>query len=519
MKLLNLFPELSLNKSNISDIKFLIFNLALKGFLTRKAQGNKTKCNDKVDGYYDLPDGWYWDSFENVCLFDMGKTPPSKDLVYWGGSYPWVSIADMKPLSIIHETKKTISKKALTEHFNNKLIKAGTLIMSFKLTIGRTSILGVDACHNEAIISIYPKSCVLKEYLFLFMPIISNWGDHVNAIKGKTLNKSKIKALKLPVPPIEEQKSIVETVNELLQELNELETLNKERIKLKEDFVESALNKLSSSEDTSQEWNYLVPHFKTFFTEKKSVKSLRETILRLAVQGKLTKKWREKNPNVEPASELLERIDLEKQQLITKKRVKKEKPLPLIELNDAPYVLHESWIWTRFGKIVINRDGERKPITKSERIKGDYDYYGASGVIDKVNDYIFEDDLLLIGEDGANLINRSTPIAFFARGKYWVNNHAHVLDSPFIEILEYLEVYINGINLEDYITGMAQPKMPQKRMNIIPVPLPPIKEQKVIVEKVNSLMALCDELEEQIINSETQIELLMKSCLKEALEI
>jgi type I restriction enzyme, S subunit len=94
----------------------------------------------------------------------------------------------------------------------------------------------------------------------------------------------------------------------------------------------------------------------------------------------------------------------------------------------------------------------------------------------------------------------------------------YTIDATNFTILEYLEKYINAINLEDYITGMAQPKMPQKRMNIIPVPLPPLEEQKAIVEKVNSLMSLCDELELQIDNSQTEIEQLMQSCLKEVFE-
>jgi type I restriction enzyme S subunit len=111
----------------------------------------------------------------------------------------------------------------------------------------------------------------------------------------------------------------------------------------------------------------------------------------------------------------------------------------------------------------------------------------------------------------------STPIAFFARGKYWVNNHAHVLDATHFTVLEYLEKYINSINLEDYITGMAQPKMPQKRMNLIVVPLPPIEEQQEIVSKVNQLMQLCDELEQQVRQSKEEAEVLMQAVLREVL--
>ncbi|MBD2016145.1 restriction endonuclease subunit S [Microcoleus sp. FACHB-53] len=159
--------------------------------------------------------------------------------------------------------------------------------------------------------------------------------------------------------------------------------------------------------------------------------------------------------------------------------------------------LPNGWKWIRFGDATICRDGERIPLSREQRTlrQGEYDYYGASGVIDKIDDYLFDEPLLLIGEDGANLVNRSTPIAFIASGKYWVNNHAHVLDSLSVDCLRYFEVFINAIDLKPYITGTAQPKMNQAKMNSIPVPLPPLAEQKRIVEKVDELMALCDRYE------------------------
>ena len=99
----------------------------------------------------------------------------------------------------------------------------------------------------------------------------------------------------------------------------------------------------------------------------------------------------------------------------------------------------------------------------------------------KVNNFLFDTDLLLIGEDGANLINRSTPIAFIACGKYWVNNHAHVIDAVHFDMLLYLEKYINAIDLKPYVTGSAQPKMNQTKMNSIVIGLPPLAEQRRIV--------------------------------------
>lgn len=146
---------------------------------------------------------------------------------------------------------------------------------------------------------------------------------------------------------------------------------------------------------------------------------------------------------------------------------------------------------------MYSRDGERIPVSKEERqIRAKtYDYYGASGVIDKIDGFLFDKPLLLIGEDGANLINRSTPIAFIARGKYWVNNHAHVLDGISESFLRFIEIYINATDLKPYVTGTAQPKMNQAKMNSIPVAVPPEAEQGRIVAKVEALMALCDGLE------------------------
>ena len=131
-------------------------------------------------------------------------------------------------------------------------------------------------------------------------------------------------------------------------------------------------------------------------------------------------------------------------------------------------------------------------VADRERRAKIYDYYGASGVIDAIDDYLFDKPLLLIGEDGANLLNRSTPIAFIARGKYWVNNHAHVLDGISETYLEYVALYINSISLAPYVTGTAQPKMNQQKMGTILIPIPPKMEQSRILERVSLLSPLVE---------------------------
>jgi type I restriction enzyme S subunit len=237
----------------------------------------------------------------------------------------------------------------------------------------------------------------------------------------------------------------------------------------------------------------LLSNLNLLATAPGGVARLRELILTLAVQGKLVAQ----DPKDEPASELLKKIRAEKDRLIAAGKIKRDKPLAEVTEGEKPIGLPKGWEWVRFGNASINRDGERVPVSSSDRDNRakTYDYYGASGVIDKIDGFLFDKTLLLIGEDGANLINRSTPIAFLAHGKYWVNNHAHVIDTTHPELMTYLALFINAISLVPYVTGTAQPKMNQAKLNSIVIGLPPLAEQSRIVTRVEELMRLCDALD------------------------
>ena len=221
---------------------------------------------------------------------------------------------------------------------------------------------------------------------------------------------------------------------------------------------------------------------------------LRASILQYAMEGKLVKQ----NPDDEPASELIKKIEKEKNKLIKEGKIKKNKKLPAIEKDEKPFDIPDSWEWVRLGSILYNLDGKRVPVSVSERNKKGkvYDYYGASGVIDKIDNYIFSKPLLLISEDGANLLARRTPIAFIATGKYWVNNHAHVFDGINLLFLKYISIFIESIDVSKYVTGTAQPKLNQQNLNKILVAVPPLEEQKRIVAKIEKLMPLVDEYAE-----------------------
>ena len=138
----------------------------------------------------------------------------------------------------------------------------------------------------------------------------------------------------------------------------------------------------------------------------------------------------------------------------------------------------------------------RKPVTKGDRKAGSYPYYGASGIVDYVEDYIFDGDYLLISEDGANLVARVTPIAFAITGKNWVNNHAHVLKFRNAYEQRYVEIYLNSIDLSKYISGAAQPKLNQKSLNTIEIPLPGSDETRRIVDVLDRFDRLCNDISE-----------------------
>jgi len=156
--------------------------------------------------------------------------------------------------------------------------------------------------------------------------------------------------------------------------------------------------------------------------------------------------------------------------------------------------LPKGWKWRYFGDLVNNCDGRRVPIKLDERRErnGEFPYYGASGVIDFIDDYLFDGEYLLIGEDGANLVMRSTPIAFRASGKFWVNNHAHVVQPKEEVLLDYLIHCFSAMDLQRYITGSAQPKLSQEKLNCISIPLPPLLEQKWIVGILSDRLTAID---------------------------
>src|SRR5574344_2646933 len=156
------------------------------------------------------------------------------------------------------------------------------------------------------------------------------------------------------------------------------------------------------------------------------------------------------------------------------------------------YSLPDGWEWKTIEELCEILDRLRKPISQKDRISGEYPKYGATGIVDYINNYIFDERLLLIGEDGAKWgANENT--AFIAEGKYWVNNHAHIMRPNKDLVIDTLLVYyLNTTDLSEYITGATVKKLNQEKLKSINIPLPPLEEQKRIVAKLDILFAKID---------------------------
>ena len=430
---------------------------------------------------FEIPESWEWVRLKNITVKEIkrGKSPKYTDS---SNVYVFAQKCNVKLGGIDISLAKCLDVKAFEKYpIDEYMVNEDIIINSTgNGTLGRIGIFHDSDRIND--FTIVPdshvtiiRSCkyLIKNYLFYtlkyYQPYLEKLGE--GSTNQTELRPATVAELFIPMPPIGEQKRIIKKLLKVIPMINAYGDKEKELQIYNTDFPAQ----------------------------------LKKSILQEAVQGKLVPQ----DLSDEPASVLLERIRAEKKRLVQEGKIKRDKHESVIYRRDnshyerldgierciddeIPFEIPENWVWARFGTAMINRDAERIPLSVNEREKLQeiYDYYGASGVIDKVDRYLFSKPLLLIGEDGANLLTRSKPIAFIAKGQYWVNNHAHVIDSSDGLLLEYVAVYINAINLAPYVTGTVQPKMNQKKMNSILIPIPPTGEQFRIVQKINQIFSV-----------------------------
>jgi len=450
------------------------------------------------DRPFELPHGWCWVRFGEIYSLEYGDNLPAEKRSNTG-EYPVYGsngIVGSHSVCFVKEPCIVVGRKG----------SAGALNLS--VTEG-------SCVTDVAYYCIPPRELNLMFSFKLFYTLgLDTLGKGIKP----GLNRNEAYVLPLALPPLAEQHRIVAKVDELMALCDRLDAAQAERESRRDRLVAASLHSLNNGADGEAFCNharFFLNCLPRLTTSLGNIQQLRQTILSLAVRGQLVPQ----DPNDEPVSELLKRIQAEKARLVSDGKLRGNTIITPIEPEEGHFPIPASWVCVQFGEIMISRDGERIPVSKEERNqrKKVYDYYGASGVIDKIDGYLFDKPLLLIGEDGANLINRSTPIAFIARGKYWVNNHAHVMDGISGDFLQFIELHINAIDLKPYVTGVAQPKMNQAKMNSIPIALPPHAEQHRIVAKVEELIALCDRMEAQLTTTQTESRRLLEAVLHEAL--
>ena len=338
-----------------------------------------------------------WESYKLSELFDltMGKTPSRDTPKYWSnGIYPWVSISDITSSNgVINDTKEKISEDAVAES-GIKQIDAGTVLMSFKLSIGKTALTKFPLYTNEAIVAFVPKKSEVINNSFLQEWIKEkNWNEGSNkAVKGATLNKATLKEMRIHIPPIRLQNQFADFVGQV----NKSKRTYKRIFESFDNLVKSRFIEMFGTIDNS--------HFK------------------------------------------------------------------YTALEQLCYIL----------------DSQRIPITAKDRLPGPYPYYGANGVQHYVADCIFDDELILLAEDGGHF-DEIGRIAYMISGKCWVNNHAHILKPKSGLNIYYLLHSLNMIDLSMEVNGTTRQKLTQAAMRRIKLPLPPVELQNQFADFVQQV--------------------------------
>lgn len=446
---------------------------------------------------FELPDHWRWVVLAEVAEFMIGKTPPRGDSRCWyPGDHSWVSIADMKHYGTITETKEKVSALAAQEVFRQRFAEPGSILMSFKLTIGKVARAGIPCFHNEAIISILPPETELADYLFRFLPIFAALQTSNNAIKGSTLNKGLLTLLPIALPPPAEQKRIVAKVDELMALCDQLEAQQQEREARHTALARASLARFADA-PTPANLQYL---FHPSYTIAPA--DLRKTILTLAVQGKLVPQ----DPNDEPAGDWVRVAAPSKSGVAS-------------QLGAPSFLVPQGWMWLRVDSVFDVAGGIQKTPHRAPR-RNAFAYLGVSNVyrgrLDLTDVKKFElgpgelerrrleaGDLLIIEGNGSfNQIGRCAK--WNGEIKNCVHQNHIIRCRPCDrKMSDFVMLFLNsdcGVEIMQKlaITSSGLYSLSVGKIRQIEIPIPPLAEQRRIVAKVDQLMALVDRLEEQL---------------------
>ena len=458
---------------------------------------------------FELPEGWEWVTLATVGEIVGGGTPKSDNPQFWAkNGIKWITPADLYGLKgkYITSGARDISPAGLSNS-SARLMPKGSVLFSSRAPIGYVAIADAELSTNQGFKSCVPYIKESAEYIYYFLLASAKKIDaEARGTTFKEVSGAIVSKILLPLPPLSEQLKIVSRANELMSLCDQLEQQSLTSLDAHQQLVESLLGTLTDSqnaEELAENWTRISEHFDTLFTTEASVDALKQTILQLAVMGKLVPQ----DPNDEPASELLKRIAQEKAQLVKEGKIKKQKPLPPISNEEKPFELPEGWEWCRLNDISSKiTDGDHKT---PPRIAEGYKLLSAKNIRDGYLDYNNCDyisaidyeksrerclpekgDLLIVSVGGT--IGRSSLIkdcSDFALVR------SVAIIKPLLIEPEYLKLAMDSKLLQSMIhshkRGGAQPCLYLGEISKFLFPTPPLAEQRNIVNKVSILMEKC----------------------------
>ena len=485
------------------------------------------------DRPHDIPATWSWVRLGQIVSFSTGRTPRRNEPSYWNsGDYAWVSIRDMNDGAVLTSTKETVTKKAKEEIFRDEPEQAGTMLMSFKLTIGKVTRIGIPAYHNEAIIAIRPHVPEIDPYLFSVLAVFAQQGNTKAAIKGATLNRTSLSNIPVPLPPVAEQHRITSRIDELMTMCHQLTIAGEKREEARDRFTATSLARLSAPDRPAFRAHavFTINNLDRLTARSDQISALRRTILDLAVLGRLVPH----ESNDEPASEILRRIASEKRRMVDAGEIRRQKPRWEASVgSDAPFSLPADWAWSRVAEIgVVNPRNNapddvqasfvpmsmiafeygvphRHEVRRWGEIKSGYTHFAEGDVgVAKITPCF---------ENGKSTIFRN-----LAGGMGSGTTELHVVRPLFVDPRYVVLFFKSSYFIEPGIpkmTGTAgQKRVPATYWANAPFPLPPLPEQHRIVRQVDEMMALCDRLEGRLVTTDDTRRRLLDSMLHEAVD-
>ena len=482
---------------------------------------------------FELPEGWEWVTLATVGEIVGGGTPKSDNPQFWAkNGIKWITPADLYGLKgkYITSGARDISPAGLSNS-SARLMPKGSVLFSSRAPIGYVAIADAELATNQGFKSCVPYIKESAEYIYYFLLASAKKIDaEASGTTFKEVSGAIVSKILLPLPPLSEQLKIVSRANELISLCDQLEQQSLTSLDAHQQLVETLLGTLTDSqnaEELAENWTRISEHFDTLFTTEASVDALKQTILQLAVMGKLVPQ----DPNDEPASELLKRIAQEKAQLVKEGKIKKQKSLPPISDEEKPFELPEGWEWSYLSDIGILARGRSK-----HRPRNDPTLYAdgtiplvQTGDVARSNGCINTYSALYnqLGLSQSKLWNKGTlciTIAANIADSGILNFDACFPDSvvgftPYENEMPVLYFHYFMMTIKSTLEKFA-PSTAQKNINIdilsqLFFPCPPLEEFHRIVDKVQNLLSVCDVLRAYI-QSAQQTQLHLADALTDA---